>query len=327
MTVTSITTDPDTLTVTVIADFPVPVQRLWDAYADPRTLERFWGPPGWPATFDRHDLRPGGGAFYHMTSPTGERSYGLWQFTSVDAPRSFELIDTFADESGATVEELPGSRMLFSFEETADGSRLTTTSFLSSVEDLERLVAMGMLEGTRLAMSQLDLVLADLRDYALGKGTRLDLLDETHVRIVRAFEAPIELIWRAHNEPELMKRWLLGPDGWTMTVCEIDPAPGGAYRYRWEPEPGTEGEGFGFEGETLHIEAPRRSVTTERMSDTDFPATTNDLNLVEVDGLTLLTLYIEYADLAQRDAVLGTGMVDGMEASYARMEDAVITAG
>jgi uncharacterized protein YndB with AHSA1/START domain len=120
-----------------------------------------------------------------------------------------------------------------------------------------------------------------------------------------------------------MKQWLLGPDGWQMTVCEVDPRVGGRYRYAWAPEEGTEGEPFGFDGETLVMEAPRRSVTTEHMTDTDFPSTLNDLSLREEDGATLITVLIEYPDKDTRDMVLATGMTDGMETSYARLEKVI----
>ena len=74
MPITSVEKDLDALTMTVTADFPVPVSRLWDAYADPRQLEKFWGPEGWPATFTRHDMAPGGRSEYYMTGPDGERA-------------------------------------------------------------------------------------------------------------------------------------------------------------------------------------------------------------------------------------------------------------
>ena len=167
---------------------------------------------------------------------------------------------------------------------------------------------------------QLDTVLADLREYALGKGTQTEIIDDTHVRITRAFEAPRHLLWRAHTEPELMKRWLLGPDGWEMSVCENDFVVGGSYRNAWTPVGDTPGEAFGFEGENLVIEPERRIVTTERMTGAPFPPNTNDLSFDEVDGVTLMTLLITYPDMAQRDMVLATGMTDGMEASYRRLE-------
>jgi uncharacterized protein YndB with AHSA1/START domain len=260
-----------------------------------------------------------------MTGPDGENYHAAWTFTTVDAPHSIEVVDSFTDADGKIDAGMPTNRTTMSFEETDGGSRLKVVSRFDSADDLEKLVAMGMVEGFREALSQLDVVLADLRDYALGKGTQVEVLDDQHVRITRAFEAPLHLIWRAHTEPELMKRWLLGPDGWKLTVCEVDNRPGGAYRYFWEPIDG--GEGFGFDGETLVFEPERRIVTTERMTGADFPATTNDLSFAEEDGVTLLTLYITYADAVQRDAILATGMTDGMEASYARLEQELVTTG
>jgi uncharacterized protein YndB with AHSA1/START domain len=324
MPVTSMTTDPATLSMTLVGDFPVPPERLWEAFANPRQLERFWGPPGYPATFGSWDLRVGGFAHYWMTSPEGQKFYGRWDVTAVDAPHSFTVTDAFADESGAVDSSVPTGVMTVTIEGTPEGSRLTVLSASPTLEALEQVIAMGQVEGMTQAMSQLDTVLADLREYALGAGTVTELLDDTHVKITRAFEAPRHLIWRAHTEPELMTRWLLGPDGWVMTVCEKDLVVGGSYRNAWAPEDPARGEPFGFEGENLVIDPERRLVSTERMTGTDFPGTVNDLNFAEADGVTLLTLYITYADLAQRDMILATGMTDGMEASYARLERDVL---
>lgn len=326
MPVTSVTTDPDALTITVVGDFPVSVERLWEAFADPRQLERFWGPPGYPATFARYEFEPGGVAHYFMTSPEGQRFYGRWDFDEVDAPRRFVVRDAFATADGEVDPTIAPGRMTFEFEATATGSRFTSVSTSASLEALEQVLAMGQVEGMRAAFGQLDAVIADLREYALGKGTQVEVLDDTHVRITRAFEAPRHLLWRAHTEPELMRRWLLGPDGWVMTVCENDLVVGGSYRNAWAPEEGQPGEPFGFEGENLVIDPERRMVTTERMSNTDFPGTVNDLTFDEADGVTLMTLYITYADAAQRDMILATGMTDGMEASYQRLERELVDA-
>jgi uncharacterized protein YndB with AHSA1/START domain len=327
MPVTSMTTDPESLSMTLVADFPVSAERLWEAFADPRQLERFWGPPGYPATFGTWDLKVGGFAHYWMTSPEGQQFHGRWDVTAVDAPHSFTVTDAFADEQGAADPSMPAGEMTVTIEGTATGSRVTVLSLSPTLEALEQVIAMGQVEGMTQAFGQLDAVLADLREYALGRGTVTEIVDDTHVKITRAFEAPRHLIWRAHTEPELMKRWLLGPDGWVMTVCEVDAVPGGSYRYAWAPEDPSRGEPFGFEGENLVIDPERRLVSTERMSGTDFAGTVNDLNFAEADGVTLLTLYITYADAAQRDMILATGMTDGMEASYARLERELVPAG
>ncbi|MDQ2698688.1 MAG: SRPBCC domain-containing protein [Actinomycetota bacterium] len=320
MPVTELTTDAEALTMTLVADVDAPVDRLWRAFTDPRQLERFWGPPGWPATFTEFDFTVGGRARYHMTSPKGEPSRGAWEFVRIDAPQGFEVLDSFVEADGTVFEGFPAMRMVYTFEPTESGSRLRNVTYFASHEALEQAVAMGAVEGSQLAMGQLDAVLHDLREYAQGKGTRTELLDDQHVRITRLIDGPQELVWRAHAEPELMKKWMLGPDGWRMSVCEVDPVVGGRYRYEWEPLDPDAGQPFGFDGETLLIDPIRRWVTTEHMTGTDYPSTLNDLSLYEEDGATLVTLVIEYPDLQTRDMVLATGMADGMEASYARLE-------
>ena len=326
MPVTAVTTDPEALTMTLTAEFAASQERLWDAFTDPRQLERFWGPPGYPATFTAFDPVVGGHAKYHMTSPQGEKFYATWEFLEIDGPRSLSVLDSFADENGAVREEMPTSRMTITFEPTETGSRLESVTRFTSAEALEIAIEMGMVEGSKMALDQLDRVLLGLRDYAAGKGTQTELLDDTHVRITRLIDGPIDLVWRAHQEPELLKQWMLGPDGWRLEVCEVDPSVGGRYRYEWAPVDGAEGERFGFDGETLLSEPPRRAVTTEHMTGTDFPSTLNDLNLEEEDGATLITLLIEYPDKETRDMVLATGMTDGMEASYARLERELVSA-
>lgn len=320
MPVIDITSDPEALTLTVTAEFDAPVERLWQAYTDPRQLERFWGPPGWPATFSEYDLTVGGRALYAMNGPRGEVARGAWEFLSIDEPHGFSVLDSFVDEDGAPMDGMPAMRMVFTLDETPAGSRVTTVSHFASVEALEQVLAMGVVEGTRLAMGQLDRVLHDLREYAQGRGTQTEILTDQHVRITRLIDGPRDLVWRAHTEPELMKKWLLGPDGWIMTECEMPASAPGPYRYAWAPVDGGEGEPFGFDGDVTLMEAPWRMLSTEHMTGTEYPPTLNDLQLYEDDGATLITMLIEYPDAATRDMVLATGMTDGMEASYARLE-------
>ncbi|MEV4669537.1 SRPBCC family protein [Microbacterium sp. LWO12-1.2] len=323
MPVTDLTTDVENLTMTVVADLAAPVERVWAVYTDPQQLERFWGPPGWPATFGTWDHTVGGRAIYTMNGPRGERASGSWEFLAIEAPNRFEVIDSFVDDDGKPIEGLPSMRMTFTFEPSAEGTRMVNTSYFESVEALEQVVAMGAVEGTKLAMGQLDAVLQDLRDYAQGKGTTVELLDDTHVRITRLVEGSRELVWRAFNEADLVKQWMLGPDGWEMTECVIATVPGETYRNSWAPVGDTEGEPFGFEGEVLIFDEPRRAVTTERMQGQP-TETLNDMSLYEEDGATLITVLIEYPDKETRDMILATGMADGMEASYARLETGLL---
>ena len=158
----SITPDTQALTLTAIGEFPVTVERLWDAWTDPRKLERFWGPPQWPATFTRLEVREGGRAEYFMTGPEGEKSSGYWVFDRVDAPTSFAVRDGFANEDGTPNTAFPESKMHVSFEATPEGARFTLLSTFSDLETMEKMVAMGLVEGMHGAFGQLDGVLAGL---------------------------------------------------------------------------------------------------------------------------------------------------------------------
>jgi uncharacterized protein YndB with AHSA1/START domain len=322
MPITSVNKDLEALTLTVVADFPVAVRRLWDAYADPRQIEKFWGPPEWPATFTRHDMFPGGRSAYHMTGPDGTQSGGYWEFLAVDAPRSFEVRDGFVGPDGSPNTEMPSMRIVFNFEGTPGGARLTTTTYFNSLAELEQLIGMGMEEGMRAAMGQIDAVVADLASFAAGRATEAQILGETQVRVSRVIRGSVEQVWNAHHEPALVKRWLLGPEGWTMPVCELAASPGDTFRYEWES---VNGEGrFGFTGELVESQPPHREVTTERMLGIDGPAALNEMTLTPVEGGTLLAIVITYPSAEARDAALATGMTDGMEASYARLESEIL---
>lgn len=323
MPVTSVHKDPDALTMTITADFPVPRRRLWDAYADPRQIERFWGPPTYPATFTRHDVAPGGISNYYMTGPEGDRSGGYWEFLAVDAPNSFEVRDGFALPDGSPNTEMPTMRMVFTFEETETGSRLVTTTYFNTLEELEQLIEMGMEEGTREAMSQIDAVLADLASFAAEIPTAAQILSDTQVRVARIIRGTAEQVWSAHHDPALLRQWQLGPDGWTMPVCDVATKVGATYRFEWEQDGANR---FGFTGTLLESTPPYREVTTEQMIGTDGPSTLNELTLTPVDGGTLLSLVVTYPDAPTRDMILATGMTDGMETSYARLESILAAA-
>lgn len=157
MPVTDVTHDLDTRTLTITAEFAAPIERIWEVYADPRQLERVFGPPTHPATFVEHDLTPGGRAHYFMTAPDGQKFYGWWKVTAVDEPRSFAFEDGFAaDDTFATVEDLPVSENVYAFEAIDGGTRATFTSTYDSAEALQKVLDMGVVEGASSAIEQID---------------------------------------------------------------------------------------------------------------------------------------------------------------------------
>ncbi|WP_263119206.1 SRPBCC domain-containing protein [Cellulomonas sp. RIT-PI-Y] len=156
MTVISATPDTDARTLTIVSEFRATPERVWELWADPRQLERWWGPPTWPATFTELDLRPGGRASYYMTGPEGEKAGGWWEFVTVDAPRTLHFDDGFADEDGRPSTEMPVTRAEVAIEPVADGTRMTIVSRFADAEQMRQLTDMGMVEGMSEALGQID---------------------------------------------------------------------------------------------------------------------------------------------------------------------------
>lgn len=324
MPITDVHQDPEALTLTVVGEYAASRTRLWEAWLDPRQLEQFWGPPTWPATFTRHETFPGGRSDYFMTGPDGSRAHGYWEFLSVEAGRAFEIIEGFAHEDGTANDSLPHTRITVTFADTDGGSSFTAVSQFATLEDLEQLVGMGMPEGMTEALGQMDTVLADLSSFAADRAVAAQILSDTQVRVSRVIRGTVDEVWRAHHEPDLLRQWMLGPDGWRMSVCEVATAVGQSYRYEWESDDGA--PGFGFTGELVSAQAPYHEVTTEAMIGMAGEPVRNDLTLSAVDGGTLLTQVTTYPSTEVRDMVLGTGMTDGMETSYQRLEREVLAA-
>ncbi|WP_157157627.1 MULTISPECIES: SRPBCC domain-containing protein [unclassified Diaminobutyricimonas] len=156
MPVIDIAKDVDNRTLTITAEFAAPVDRVWALYADPRQLEKVWGPPTYPATFVDHDLTPGGRCTYYMTSPEGEKYGGWWQITAVDEPHSFSFDDGFAEADLTPNPDLPVSHNVYSFAPVAGGTRATFVSTYDSAEDLQKVLDMGVEEGSRESINQID---------------------------------------------------------------------------------------------------------------------------------------------------------------------------
>jgi uncharacterized protein YndB with AHSA1/START domain len=162
MPVTAVHKDTENLTMTITAEYEAPVERVWQLWSDPRQLERWWGPPSYPATFTSHELAPGGEATYFMTSPEGERYHGWWRIVSLDAPKGLSFEDGFADAEGNRNDALPVTRTSVSIEERpGGGSAMTIRATFPSLEAMQQLIEMGMEEGIQLALGQADAILAE----------------------------------------------------------------------------------------------------------------------------------------------------------------------
>src|SRR6187551_1756468 len=148
MTVTAVQKDPAALTLTLTAEFDASPERVWELWADPRQLERWWGPPTYPATFTRHNLAPGSRVEYHMTGPAGDQAHGYWDIVEVEPPRRMLFRDGFANADGTPNPDLPITTIRVGIEEVAQGrTRMTIESAFPSTEAMEQFLAMGTDEG------------------------------------------------------------------------------------------------------------------------------------------------------------------------------------
>ena len=162
MTVTAVHKDPKAMTMTITAEFQAPPERVWQLWADPRQLERWWGPPTYPATFTSHDLSPGSRVEYHMTGPEGDQPRGYWDVIEADPPRRLVFRDGFANDDGTPNDELPRNEGRVMIESIGEGrTRMSIESVFPSSEAMEQVLAMGAEEGLTQAVGQIDAILAE----------------------------------------------------------------------------------------------------------------------------------------------------------------------
>jgi uncharacterized protein YndB with AHSA1/START domain len=152
---------------------------------------------------------------------------------------------------------------------------------------------------------------------------QVSMPSDHEVKVVRAFKAPRALVYKAYTTPALLTRWLLGPPGWTMPVCEMDVRVGGEYRWRWRRD--ADGKEFGFHGVFKEVNAPAKLVNTEFFDPGDVGGDMGDGALIRVEftednGITTMTTLMDYGNKRARDAAVSTGMTDGMEQGYQRLD-------
>jgi len=159
-----------------------------------------------------------------------------------------------------------------------------------------------------------------------NEAAQVSLPSEREVRVVRRFKAPRDLVFRAHTEPNLVRRWMLGPPGWSMPVCEMDVRVGGQYRWRWRSD--ADGKEFGFHGSFREVDAPAKLLHEENYDPGDVggPMPTEGpaiitAEFVEQDGVTTLTTTLLFPSQQARDGAVSTGMTDGMELSYQKLDE------
>jgi uncharacterized protein YndB with AHSA1/START domain len=161
MSVVSIQKDIDSLSLILVAEFDAPIERVWQLWADPRQLERWWGPPSHPSTVENHDLTVGGEVSYVMTGPDGETSRGWWRVTSVDPPRALEFTDGWANQDGTPNAEMPTTTVQMRLDEREVGTRMELLFVFESREHWDQLERWGAFEVFPQSVAQMDALLAN----------------------------------------------------------------------------------------------------------------------------------------------------------------------
>jgi uncharacterized protein YndB with AHSA1/START domain len=161
MTVTDVRKDPTALSLSIESEWDAPIARVWQLWADPRKLERWWGPPTYPATVVKHELRPGGNVSYFMTGPEGDQQHGWWKVTKVDEPHRLDFDDGFADREGNPDEKMPTMQFSVTLTELPTGAtRMIIQTRFPSAEAMDQMLEMGMEEGMQAANGQIADILA-----------------------------------------------------------------------------------------------------------------------------------------------------------------------
>jgi len=159
MTVVTVEKDYESLSLIMLAEFDAPLERVWELWADPRQLERWWGPPTHPSTVVTHDLAVGGEVTYFMTDPDGRRSHGRWRVTSVDPPRALAFTDGFADPDGTLRPGTPRTEVRVQLAEHDGGTRMDLRFTFESGAHMEQLDRLGAFDVFPQSVGQMDAVI------------------------------------------------------------------------------------------------------------------------------------------------------------------------
>ena len=163
MTVRSVDKNVEAKTMVIVSEFKASITAVWQLWADPRQLERWWAPPGFPTTFQHHDLTPGGTITYSISRPDGgDRFDGTWNVVEVDAPTRLVVEDAIVDDDGTPSDGNSMTRMEVDIEAVGDTTRMVVTTHFDSLEGMEQAIVMGVVEGMTACMSQIDALLAEV---------------------------------------------------------------------------------------------------------------------------------------------------------------------
>lgn len=315
--------------------FDVPVERVWRAWTEPEQVMQWWGPDHFTCPVAKMDVREGGRTLVCMRAPKefgGQDMYSTWTYTKIVPLKEIEYLHHFADKDGNRVEpaaqglppDMPSEvRNLVVLKALGDHqTAVTVTEFDWPDTPMREMSRQGMEQCLdKMAASLAASPTAAAKPSPMqGPGAlQVTTPSDREVAMTREFNAPRHLVFDAWTKPELLKRWLYGPDGWSFAVCEMDMKPGGAIRWVWRGPDGTE---MGLRGVYREITHPERIVHTE-LFDEDWTGgeTLVTVEFAEQNARTTVTMTILYSSKDSRDGALKSGMEMGMEMGYQRLDE------
>jgi uncharacterized protein YndB with AHSA1/START domain len=289
--------------------FDAPRELVWRAWTDPEQIVKWWGPTGFTTTTDSMDVRAGGAWRFVMHGPDGRDYPNRIEFDEVVEPERlvYRHVESVHFQTFVT------------FEARSDQTKVSMRMVFESRAERDRVIReYGAFEGGMETIG----CLAEHLAAVTGRPALLLTVaspNEREIVMRRYFDAPRARVFDALTTPTLVKRWLLGPPGWTMPECEIDLRVGGAYRYVWRNDAGDE---MGLGGVYKELSRPDRLVHTERFDEAWYPGeSVISTTLVELEGVTQLTVTQVLESQAARDAILASGMESGLGVSYDRLAE------
>lgn len=293
--------------------FDAPRALVFKAWTDPAHIGQWWGPRGFTTTTYAMDAKPGGVWRFCMHGPDGVDYENRFTFLEIVEPGRIVYKHGGGKESDP--DHFQGT---VTFEDQGGKTRLTMRMLFPTAAARDAAVEKyGAVEGLDQTLDRLGEYAANLAGQGRpGLTVTLPTDTDREIVVTRGFDAPRRLVFEAWTSPEHLPRWLLGPGGWTMPVCEVDLRPGGAWHFVWR---GPEGAEMAMRGVYREIVPPDRIVSADSWGG-DWPETLNTLTLDEEGGKTTVTQRVLYPSKEARDAALGTGMTGGMSESFHRLD-------
>lgn len=318
MPVTDVQIDDQQRTITWVAEYAADASRVWNAYLDPRQIERFWAPPSLSARFLRHDAYPGGVSRYELYADDDEVYRGYWMWESIVAPTTFTITDGSVDDDGVAQPDSASTMMRVTVTPNGTGARVTIVSTSDTEDSFTGLIESGTIDGMQRAMEQGDQLLMTLEPYATEFDTTVQRISPHQLRVSRLLQGPVAEVWETFVTPDDLSVWKSGHEGWSMPVCRFVAAPETEYVMEWRNELG--GQGFGVMGEVVEVVPEHRLVMTEQFIGEDSPKTLHELTFTALNDLTLVTTVITYpSEIIHHDGP-DSGVKIGFEETYDRLD-------